>query len=144
MNREFMADKQCGGNFDWVFPFSLLNTIRQGDYYLLTDDFDSCKRQPQRFPIYMLTCSGCQISKRCAWSTKHTKTVQNGLRRASGRQPKQVVSHDWVFHSSITNILYLSNRWASSAPTGPFRTMLRNIGTSRARRLSKLNYAAKR
>ena len=69
----------------------LLNTVRQGDYYLLTDDFDSCasvthwRASHSRRPACPLFT---QTLKHSAWSTKPTTTAPNGSRRASERPPR--------------------------------------------------------
>jgi hypothetical protein len=40
-NRESSVDKSHKDRVDGV-SCRLLNTVRQGDFYILTDDFDSC------------------------------------------------------------------------------------------------------
>ena len=73
----------------------LLNTIRQHDYYLLTEDFDSCTL-PLIYgrvarTIWILTKCDLQTSRRSRSSTRRTRTARSGSRRASGR-PRRCVS----------------------------------------------------
>jgi starch phosphorylase len=63
------------------FMNSLLNTIRQGDYYLITEDFDSCEQLVVRAIASLMY--PFQTSRLFVWWTKPIMTERSGLRRVS-------------------------------------------------------------
>jgi hypothetical protein len=67
--------------FTYFFPNSLLNTIRQGDYYLITEDFDSCEQLAARAIASLM--NPFQTSRLFVWWTKPIMIERSGLRRVS-------------------------------------------------------------
>ncbi len=101
----------------------LLSTILQHDYYLITDDFDSCTRHA--FCSISISYSS-QTLKLLKWLMKHTWIRMNGLKSRSELSQRFARP---VFSVMLFMIDDRPCRWASSAPTELSMNMPNPTGT---------------
>jgi hypothetical protein len=87
-NREYK--RQSLIRIELTVSHRLLNTIRQGDYYILTHDFDSCSSFRSPSCANKMTDDALQTWAHWKWSIMHMRIAPSGLKKAFARRRRYV------------------------------------------------------